>query len=132
MSKPRQTKTQLTKSRLDKKLESGIEASDYERMLYAESLTGGEDVINTEMNEQQALIWAIIDGFNDPMNLDGTRDEIVAYDCPVLRSASLNFKHNMISNKRKGRMEIVKVLTPKEEEEEGIKATIKQAVKGDD
>ena len=111
--------------------ESGVEAREYERMILAESLTGGEDVINSEMTEQQALLLAVMEAINDPKNPDGTLDTELSYDCPVLRTFNTAFKKNMISNKRKGRMEI-KAVMKNEEEDESFTGRIKDAIKGGD
>ena len=104
---------------------------DYERILAMISLTGGEGVINSELNEQQALILSVMSAVTDPLNESGTRDETVSYDEPIIRTFVQNFKYNMISNKRKGRMEIVKVMRG-EEEDETFTSRIKDAIKGDD
>ncbi len=120
-----------TKIGIDEILERGIDATEYERILAMISLTGGEGVINSELTEQQALILAVMQAVTDPLNQDGSRDETVAYDEPVIRTFVQQFKQNMISNKRKGRMEIVKVMRG-EEEDEGITSRIKQAISGDD
>jgi hypothetical protein len=109
--------------------DSGIEAREYERMALADSLTGGEEVINTEMTEVQALILAVMESINDPRHPDGSIDEALAYDCPVIRTFNIAFKRNMISNKRKGRMEIVKVMKS-DEEEETFTGRIKNAITG--
>ncbi len=120
-----------SKHSIDEILSLGIDATEYERIIMARSLTGGEDVINTEMNESQAMILAIMEAINDPQLADGSIDQTIAYDCPVLRTFNNAFKRNMISNKRKGRMEIVKVMRG-EEEDEGITTRIKDAVMGSD
>ncbi len=116
---------------IDEILERGIDATEYERILAMISLTGGEGVINSELSEQQALILAVMQAVTDPLTVDGTRDDIVAYDEPVIRTFVQHFKQNMISNKRKGRMEIVKVMRG-EEEDETFTSRIKDAIKGDD
>ncbi len=116
---------------IDEILERGIDATEYERILAMISLTGGEGVINSELSEQQALILAVMQAVTDPLAVDGTRDDIVAYDEPVIRTFVQHFKQNMISNKRKGRMEIVKVMRG-EEEDETFTSRIKDAIRGDD
>lgn len=129
--KEKENKALKTKISIDEILERGIDATEYERILAMISLTGGEGVINSELNEQQALILAVMSAITDPLNADGTIDDEVAYDDPVIRTFNQAFKMNMISNKRKGRMEIVKVMRG-EEEDEGITSRIKQAITGDD
>lgn len=120
-----------SKRSIDEILNMGIDATEYERIIMARSLTGGEDVINTEMTETQAMLLAIMEAINDPKHPDGSPDDITAYDCPVLRTFNSAFKRNMISNKRKGRMEIVKVMRG-EEEEDNLTSRIQRAVSGDD
>lgn len=109
--------------------ETGIEAREYERMALADSLTGGEDVINTEMTEKQAILLAAMEALNDPKKPDGSLDEDLAYDCPVIRTFVQSYKQNMISNKRKGRME-VKAVMLNQQENESFTGRIKDAIRG--
>ncbi len=125
------TKTDATRDRIIDKLQSGIDAVEYERILGMEALTGGEDNIMFECDVQQSMILAVMSTICYPTKPDGSIDTIIAYDEPVIANFMKHFKYNMISNKRKGRMELVKVMRG-EEEDESFTSRIKDAISGGD
>ena len=128
------TESKIIKQKLsiDEILDKGIDAIEYERLAGIIAITGGEDNILYECNEQQAMILAVMEAIFYPRDPDGNLDKVVAYDDPVGYSTVKGIKLNMKSNKRKGLMETVKVLVGKPDEEEGLTGRIKDAVKGDD
>ena len=132
MTKQKESKLMERKSRLDEIFDKGIDANEYSKALGIEALTGGEDNILFECNEQQALIYAIMDAICYPRLPDGSIDWVIAYDDPVLFSMMMHAKYNMKSNKRKGLMELTDVLKPAQDEEVGITGRIKDAITGAD
>ena len=120
------------KSRIDEILDEGIDSHEYTDIILSTALVGSETNVMTELDHSNSLILAAIDAIIDPRKPDGSIDEIVAYDCSVMRAFVHNYKLNMISNKRKGRMEIVKVMQQNEDEEEGMTGRLKAAIKGED
>lgn len=111
--------------------DSGIEATEYERILGMEALTGGENNILYETDQAGAMILGIMKAITDPLKADGTIDDDLAYDCPVIRTFLTEYKYNMKSNKRKGLMELVKVMRG-EQEDESFTSRIKDAITGSD
>ncbi len=125
------TKTAETRRRITDKLEDGMDASEYERMLGMEVLTGGEDNILFETDENKSKMYALMMAICYPRRPDGSIDWVTAIDTPILYTFVQEDKLNMKSNKRKGLMELVKVMRG-EEEDEGITNRIKDAVMGAD
>ncbi len=125
------TKVQKTRKRITDKLEDGMDAQEYERMLGMDALVGGEDNILFETTEAKSKMYALMVAICYPRRPDGTIDWDIAIDNPLLYTFVIEDKYNMKSNKRKGLMELVKVLRG-EDEDDGLTSRIKSAVSGDD
>jgi len=120
------------KKRIDERLEGGTEAGEYERILGMDALTGGEDNILFETDEKKSKMYALMMAMCYPRRPDGAIDWDIALDNTLLYTFVVEDKLGMKSNKRKGLMELVKVLRGEEDQEEKLTSRIAGAIKGDD
>lgn len=107
------------------------ESVDLERIIMSLAQVGGIGNIMTEFpSDMGALAMSVMEAIIDPIGTEGRVDDVVQYDNPVVRAQCVYYKYNMISNKRKGRMENVKIMAPKEEEE-GMVGKVKKQMSPD-
>lgn len=107
------------------------ESVDIKNVILSLAQVGGLGNILTEFpTDVGALCMSVMESIIDPIGVDGRIDQVVAYDNPVIRGQTVYYKYNMISNKRKGRMENTKIMAPVEEEA-GLTGRIKQQVSPD-
>ncbi len=126
------TRVNVIRKGISERLEDGIDAGEYERILGMDALTGGEDNILFETDEQKSKMYAFMLAICYPRRPDGSIDYDVAIDNPVLYTFVQEDKLGMKSNKRKGLMELVKVMRGEEDPDEKLTSRIAGAIKGDD
>ncbi len=120
------------KMTVDEILDRGYDSSAYKDIIGIRAITGGEENILFECNEQQATILAVMEAVFAPRDASGKIDQDIAYDDALGLTVVRQVKLNMKSHKRKGLMELVKVLVGKQDEDDGVANKVKAAIQGED